>query len=379
MATSSDDTDKVHFATFDNVEYLVIPIKIFTTVPTSGAGFLKVTISRYLGGSSIGGGGGGSSVTVDSDLSTTSTNPVQNRIITNRLNSMPTNTQMQAALTQKADSSTVSALAAEVNQKANASTVQALETTVGNKISYNDIQYTVNPNTNLPVSSAVLASAFDNKVNKTDYATETAYGLVKVDELVNRNSYNPLANAAIAQSLDGKVGKSDLVNAIYADAPDSDGNSQLYKYNLNTETRTNVVPKVDLTSLFGTPLLPTISPAVGDDIIISSSSSPDAPIAIYNLGFKYKTYNSNYNSLYIRADKIKGFDDTVTWNLTYAKQLFTEHIIVITEATIQYSTETVTVPYIHFEDPITIDGIKYIIIQPRPYKSYPTWAAFITV
>lgn len=385
VATSSDDTDKVHFATFDNVEYLVIPIKIFTTVPTSGAGFLKVTISRYLGGSSIGGGGGGSSVTVDSDLSTTSTNPVQNRVITNRLNSMPTNTEMQAALTQKADSSTVSALATEVNQKANTSTVQALETTVGNKISYNDIQYTVNPNTNLPVSSAVLASAFDNKVNKTDYATETAYGLVKVDELVNRNSYNPLANAAIAQALDGKVSNSDLVDAIYADAPDSDGNSQLYKYNLNTETRTNVVPKINTINPFGIELRPTMQPAYGDDVLLVTSDQDIliTPYVICSVGFK-NTSSANYLKLAIRADRIIGYDSTRTFNIGYATELVSKHILILKDCYWSSSSPSNVVSYYNLVSTIkTYDDINYVLIDSRPVRgssaSYAAWFFVSTI
>lgn len=64
------------------------------------------------------GGGGGGSVTVDSELSTTSTNPVQNKVVT-------------SAIRGKADTATVSALADAVNGLD--SDVQGLQTVVQSK------------------------------------------------------------------------------------------------------------------------------------------------------------------------------------------------------------------------------------------------------
>ena len=62
------------------------------------------------------GGGGGGSVTVDSELSTTSTNPVQNKVLTARINGLDSDVgTLRTSVQGKADTATVSALADAVN------------------------------------------------------------------------------------------------------------------------------------------------------------------------------------------------------------------------------------------------------------------------
>lgn len=83
---------------------------------------------------SKGGGGGGGSVTVDSELSTTSENPVQNKVLTARINGLDLDVgTLRTSVQSKADTATVSALADEVNDLD--SDVQGLQTAVQGKAS----------------------------------------------------------------------------------------------------------------------------------------------------------------------------------------------------------------------------------------------------
>ena len=76
--------------------------------------------------------GGGSTVTIDDALSTTSTNPVQNKVITARINGLDSDVgTLRTSVQGKADTATVSALAYAVNGLD--SDVQVLQTAVQNK------------------------------------------------------------------------------------------------------------------------------------------------------------------------------------------------------------------------------------------------------
>ena len=77
-------------------------------------------------------GGGGGSVTVDSELSTTSRNPVQNKVITARINGLDSDVgTLRTSVQSKADTQTVSALSDAVNDLD--SDVQGLQTAVQSK------------------------------------------------------------------------------------------------------------------------------------------------------------------------------------------------------------------------------------------------------
>ena len=79
-----------------------------------------------------GGGGGGGSVTVDSELSTTSTNPVQNKVLTARINGLDSDVgTLRTSVQSKADTQTVSALADAVQDLDG--DVQGLQTAVQGK------------------------------------------------------------------------------------------------------------------------------------------------------------------------------------------------------------------------------------------------------
>ena len=96
-------------------------------------------------------GGGGSSVTVDSELSTTSTNPVQNRVVT-------------SAIRGKADIQTVSALSDAVQDLD--SDVQGLQTAMQSKVG--DVQ----------INGTSIVS---NGVANVPIATESSVGVCRTD------------------------------------------------------------------------------------------------------------------------------------------------------------------------------------------------------
>lgn len=105
------------------------------------------------------GGGGGGSVTVDDALSTTSTNPVQNKVVT-------------SAIQGKADIQTVSAIADAVNGLD--SDVQGLQTTKADK-SYVDTQLAGKASTATATASANgLMSAQDKSKLDAVYADYTS-------------------------------------------------------------------------------------------------------------------------------------------------------------------------------------------------------------
>ena len=107
--------------------------------------------------------GGGGSVTVDSELSTTSTNPVQNKVITARINSLDSDVgTLRTSVQSKADIQTVSALADAVNGLD--SDMQGLQTAMQSKAS----------TATATTSSDGLMSAQDKSKLDTVYADYTS-------------------------------------------------------------------------------------------------------------------------------------------------------------------------------------------------------------
>lgn len=112
------------------------------------------------------GGGGGTPVIVDAALSTTSTNPVQNRVITNALNG-------------KASQASLDALSTTVGTKASQADLEALETTVDGKVDkvtgkglstndYTDADKAIVDGVTSALASKVDASALNNYYTKTE-------------------------------------------------------------------------------------------------------------------------------------------------------------------------------------------------------------------
>ena len=123
------------------------------------------------------GGGGGGSVTVDESLSTTSTNPVQNKVLTARINGLNSDVgTLRTSVQSKADIQTVSALADAVNgldddvqglqtavqSKADTSTVTALSGTVSS------LQTTVQSKADAQTVTALSGTVTGLQTSKAD-------------------------------------------------------------------------------------------------------------------------------------------------------------------------------------------------------------------
>lgn len=219
-------------------EFLIIPAVIVNEgINDIGTGTLKIacSFSWYVGGNVHGSGG---SIAVDNDLSTTSENPVMNRVITAALNQRPTTSDMNTALSLKADTATVNSLSQVVANKADSSTVSQIQTDLTGKIAYNDIQRTLNGDSNMPVASNVLATAINGKL-------DTSAILPQLDP----QSSMPVASSVLTSSLNSL--RSDVtqnqVDMIHYDSRSTQAHDkfakQLWKYRDNTfTTKENIYP-----------------------------------------------------------------------------------------------------------------------------------------
>lgn len=147
-------------------EFLIIPAVIVNEgINDIGIGNLKIacSFSWYIGGNVHGSGG---SIAVDNDLSTTSENPVMNRVITTALNQRPTTSDMNTALSRKADTTTVDSLAQVVANKADSSTVSQIQTdltsAINAKLDTSAILPQLDPQSSMPVASSVLTSSLNS-------------------------------------------------------------------------------------------------------------------------------------------------------------------------------------------------------------------------
>ena len=119
-----------------------------------------------------GGGGGGGSVTVDDALSTTSTNPVQNKVLTARINSLDSDVgTLRTSVQGKADTQTVSALADAVQDLDG--DVQGLQTTVQSKADTATVTALSGTVTGLQTSKADKSYVDTELAGKASTATAT--------------------------------------------------------------------------------------------------------------------------------------------------------------------------------------------------------------
>lgn len=300
-------------------EFLIIPAVIVNEgINDIGIGSLKIacSFSWYVGGNVHGSGG---SIAVDNDLSTTSENPVMNRVITSALNQRPTTTEVNTLLASKADTTTVNSLSQVVASKADTSTVTQIQTDLSQKIAYNDIQYTLNPNTNLPISSAVLTSAINAKL-------DTSAILPQLDP----QSSMPVASSVLTSSLNSL--RSDVtqnqVDMIHRTLDSGTGNSQLWKYTDNTFTTTeNIYPVIQDNSPFAgmRKLEFKANPSTSDDVFVmrSGSGTPLTPINA-SMGSFAHGVTTNFSKtmyLYIKTSLISGSTlDEMIGNIFVLKQ-----------------------------------------------------------
>ena len=148
------------------------------------------------------GGGGGGSVTVDSELSTTSTNPVQNKVVT-------------SVVLGKADTQTVSALADAVNGLD--SDVQGLQTAVQAKADTATV--TALSGTVSGLQTAVQSKADAQTVTALS-GTVTGLQTSKADKLyVDTQLAGKASTATATASSDGLMSAQDKakLDAVYAD------------------------------------------------------------------------------------------------------------------------------------------------------------------
>ena len=192
-------------------------------------------------------GGGGGSVTVDSELSTTSRNPVQNKVITARINGLDSDVgTLRTSVQGKADTQTVSALAdavqdldgdvqglqTAVQSKADTATVTALsgtvsglQTTVQNKADTSTVTAlsgTVSALSDaaqqyMEQTSAALSDLEDYKANTSDVSYELA---TKADKsYVDTQLSGKASTATATESSDGLMSAQDKsrLDAVYED------------------------------------------------------------------------------------------------------------------------------------------------------------------
>jgi predicted RecA/RadA family phage recombinase len=120
------------------------------TASADNAGVIKVGANLSIDENGVLSGQAGGNVTIDSALSTTSTNPVQNRVITNSLNSLSSDIGDV--------SSSVSSLSGEVSNLTNTvTTLGATVTSQGNTISGLETSVSANTN-NISTNTSNIAS-----------------------------------------------------------------------------------------------------------------------------------------------------------------------------------------------------------------------------
>ena len=108
-----------------------------------------------------GSGGGGTSVTVDSELSTTSKNPVQNKVVTQALNGKGTYSKPTGGI-PKAD------LASEVqNSLGKADTALQEHQDISGKVDKSDIVQTTGQSTTAVMSQKAVTDAIANAITTT--------------------------------------------------------------------------------------------------------------------------------------------------------------------------------------------------------------------
>lgn len=178
IMNDSTRTDyNVRYADISGITYLIIPIIIVnrsTNDILQNNLQLYCSFSQYLGGMSVIGAGG---VTVDDQLSTTSTNPVENRVITNNFDNYVPYTTYTQEMATKASVSGLSALTQVVNGKASQTD---LTTGLATKVNISDVTATPTQGSTNPISSGGVYDALQGFSPSVQDATYSTKGVVKV-------------------------------------------------------------------------------------------------------------------------------------------------------------------------------------------------------
>lgn len=349
IMNDSTRTDyNVRYADISGITYLIIPIIIVnrsTNDILQNNLQLYCSFSQYLGGMSVVGAGGG--ITVDDQLSTTSTNPVENRVITNNFDNYVPYTTYTQEMATKASVSGLSALTQVVNGKASQTDLAALDAAA---LKQTDLTSTVangNPN---PVTSGGVFNALNgftptiqdattlqkgvvqigdninvlnglisvpkaslqqygvilpgnnlsvnNGVISVPEATANSFGVVKLTDNLSVLETNAIKANAVATALQGKAGVQLEYEAVKADTPDSQNVSQMYYTDVNN-VRHNVYPALAPAGVLNwlVPKIPSEA-SINDDIFISFNRYDLMPSIASYYSIKgniiYNSSNSNY-------------------------------------------------------------------------------------
>jgi hypothetical protein len=167
------------------------------TATYDGSGAVNVNIP-------VGGGGGGGSVIVDSSLSTTSVNPVQNRVITNAINNANSSIQTNA--------DNIEAIMAIIANIPSISIDTALSTTSTNAVQNKVITAALNSKQNTLVSGTNIKTVGGQSLLGSG---NIAFPTITVDSALSSTSTNPLQNKVINSQFESVTTGMQLIMSLY--------------------------------------------------------------------------------------------------------------------------------------------------------------------
>ena len=167
------------------------------TATYDGSGAVNVNIP-------VGGGGGGGSVIVDSSLSTTSVNPVQNRVITNAINNANSSIQTNA--------DNIEAIRAIIANIPSISIDTALSTTSTNAVQNKVITAALNSKQNTLVSGTNIKTVGGQSLLGSG---NIAFPTITVDSALSSTSTNPLQNKVINSQFESVTTGMQLIMSLY--------------------------------------------------------------------------------------------------------------------------------------------------------------------
>jgi hypothetical protein len=167
------------------------------TATYDGSGAVNVNIP-------VGGEGGGGSVIVDSSLSTTSVNPVQNRVITNAINNANSSIQTNA--------DNIEAIMSIIANIPSISIDTALSTTSTNAVQNKVITAALNSKQNTLVSGTNIKTVGGQSLLGSG---NIAFPTITVDSALSSTSTNPLQNKVINSQFESVTIGMQLIMSLY--------------------------------------------------------------------------------------------------------------------------------------------------------------------
>ena len=211
-----DKTGTALYAQMDSKGYNIANtyVRSVNGVAPDSYGNVAITVS--------GGSGSGSDITVDSALSSTSTNPVQNKAIYTALNNKLDKTGTALYASRDASGNVITTTYAKKSD---------MEVELNNKLGKTD-----------NAASATIATKAsqdsDGNIISTTYAKKNDISNATVDATLSATSTNAIANKAVYSALSDKLGKTDTAYAATKATQDGNGNviSSTYIKSVNNVT-----------------------------------------------------------------------------------------------------------------------------------------------